>query len=150
MAKVYDIPADILIDKLSNILKDEGVSAPAWAAYVKTGSHKDKPPQKSNWWHTRCASILRKIYLRGPISIDDLRLKYGGGKAVGYGARNHRLAGGAIIRTAVHSLEKLGYIEKVEGKGRVISRQGMKKLDVLSTQILKELVVKEPQLKKYS
>jgi small subunit ribosomal protein S19e len=47
-------------------------------------------------------------------------------------------------------LEKLGYVEKVEGKGRVISSQGMKKLDVLSTQILKELVVKEPQLKKYS
>lgn len=150
MAKVYDIPADILIDKLSNILKDEGVSAPAWAAYVKTGSHKDKPPQKSNWWHTRCASILRKIYLRGPISIDDLRLKYGGGKAVGYGARNHRLAGGAIIRTAVHSLEKLGYVEKVEKKGRVVSKQGMQKLDRLATEILKELSAENPQLKVYS
>lgn len=150
MAKIYDIPADILINKLSNVLKDEGVSPPSWASYVKTGSHVERPPQKSNWWYTRCASILRKIYLRGPIGIDDLRGVYGGGRAVGYGARNHRSAGGAIIRTAVHSLEKLGYIEKVEGKGRVVSRQGMKKLDGLSTEILRELVAKDPALKKYT
>ena len=150
MAKIYDVPADVLINKLSSALKDEVISPPKWASYVKTGSHADKPPQKSNWWFTRCASLLRKIYLKGPIGIDELRVKYGGGKAVGYGARNHRSAGGAIIRTAVHDLEKLGYIEKVEGKGRVISRQGMKKLDGLSTEILKEFYAKEPSLKKYS
>jgi small subunit ribosomal protein S19e len=75
---------------------------------------------------------------------------YGGSKAVGYGGAHHRLAGGAIIRSAIHKLEKLGYIEKVEKKGRVLSRQGMQKLDKLATEILNELAVKTPHLKVYS
>ncbi|MEE9563325.1 MAG: 40S ribosomal protein S19, partial [Nitrosopumilaceae archaeon] len=60
-----------------------------------------------------------------------------------------KVAGGAIIRNAMHGLEKLGYIKKTE-KGRVISKQGMQKLDKLATEILKELTVENPQLKVYS
>lgn len=150
MAKVYDVPADLLIDRLTEILKNEDIPAPIWAPFVKTGSHAEKPPQKPDWWHTRCASILRKIYLHGPMGINDLRKVYGGGKAVGYGNRNHKNAGGVIIRTAVQGLEKLGYIEKVAGKGRVVSKNGMQKLDRLSTEILSQLVAETPQLKIYS
>jgi small subunit ribosomal protein S19e len=150
MAKVYDVPADVLISKLTEILKKEDISPPSWTSYVKTGAHADKPPQDREWWHTRCASLLRKIYLHGPIGINELRKEYGGGKPVGYGASRHKDAGGAIIRNAVHGLEKLGYIEKVEKKGRVVSKQGMQKLDRLSTEILKELANENPQLKVYS
>ena len=112
MAKVYDVPADLLINKLADILKNEDIPAPSWTPFVKTGSHADKPPQKPDWWHTRCASILRKVYLNGPLGINDLRKMYGGGKAVGYGNRNHTSAGGAIIRTAIQGLEKLGFVLK--------------------------------------
>ncbi|MDE1861363.1 MAG: 30S ribosomal protein S19e [Thaumarchaeota archaeon] len=150
MAKAYDVPADMLINKLSEILKGEGVNAPAWIPFVKTGSHADKPPHQNDWYFTRCASLLRKIYLHGPISVQDLRSVYGGTKAVGYGGAHHRDAGGAIIRTAIHNLEKLGYLDKVEGKGRTISHDGMKKIDRLSTEILNELVAKNPNLKRYS
>ena len=121
-----------------------------WIPFVKTGAHADKPPQEPDWWHTRCASLMRKIYLNGPIGINELRKDYGGGKPSGYGAAHHRDAGGAIIRNAVHGLEKLGYVEKVEKKGRVVSKQGMQKLDKLATEILKELIVENPQLKVYS
>jgi len=150
MAKVYDIPADMLIKKLTEILKSEDINPPTWISFVKTGVHADKPPQKVDWWYTRCASILRKIYLNGPISIADMRSIYGGGKARGYGIASHRYAGGAIIRNAVHELEKLGYVEKVEKKGRIVTKQGMKKLDNLSTEILKELIQTTPKLKIYS
>lgn len=150
MAKVYDVPSDVLISKLTDILKTEDISAPEWTKFVKTGSHADKPPQNREWWHTRCASILRKIYLHGPIGINDLRKEYGGGKPLGYGAAHHRDAGGAIIRNAVHGLEKLGYIEKVEKKGRVVTKQGMQKLDRLATEILKDLATSKPELKIYS
>ena len=150
MAKVYDVPADLLINKLADILKNEDIPAPSWTPFVKTGSHAEKPPQKPDWWHTRCASILRKVYLNGPLGINDLRKMYGGGKAVGYGNRNHRPAGGGIIRTAIQGLEKLGYVEKVAGKGRVVSKNGMKKLDRLATEILSQLISKTPQLKVYS
>ena len=47
-------------------------------------------------------------------------------------------------------LEKLGYLEKVEKKGRVISKQGMQKLDRLATEILKEMIVEKPELKIYT
>ena len=83
MAKVYDIPADMLIKKLTEILKSEDINPPTWIPFVKTGVHADKPPQQVDWWYTRCASILRKIYLNGPISIADMRSIYGGVKLVG-------------------------------------------------------------------
>ncbi len=150
MAKVYDVPADLLISQLAEILKKEDIPAPSWIPYVKTGSHADRPPQKSDWWYTRCASILRKVYVHGPIGIDDLRKIYGGGKAVSYGAAHHREAGGGIIRKAIQGLEKLSYVEKVAGKGRVVSKQGMQKLDRLATEILLKLSSETPQLKVYS
>ena len=150
MAKVYDVPADELISRLTNVLKNEEIPAPNWAMFVKTGAHADKPPQKSDWWYTRCASILRKIYLHGPLSVNDLRTMYGDGKRnMYYGARHHKDASGAIIRNAIHGLEKLGYLEKVEKKGSVLTRQGMQKLDKISTEILNELIKTTPKLKIY-
>ena len=150
MAKVYDVPADILINRLSEILKKEDIPASDWASFVKTGTHADKPPQNSEWWHVRCASILRKIYLHGQISVNELRSKYGGGRPVGYGASHHKDASGAIIRNAIHGLEKLGYVKMIERKGRILTKQGTQKLDRLATEILSELIKKEPGLKIYS
>ena len=150
MAKVYDVPADKLIERLSLTLKSEDIPAPSWIPFVKTGAHADKPPQDREWWYARCASIMRKIYLNGPIGINALRNDYGGGRPSGYGAAHHKDASGAIIRNAIQGLEKLGYLEKVEKKGRIISKQGMQKLDRLATEILKELIVQTPQLKIYS
>ena len=149
MAKVYDVPADILINRLSEILKNEDIPAPDWASFVKTGTHADKPPQNSGWWHVRCASILRKIYLHGPLSVNELRSMYGGGRPVGYGAAHHKDASGAIIRNAIHGLEKLGLVTKIEKKGRLLTKQGTKKLDVLATEILKEMITEEPRLSIY-
>ena len=68
MAKIYDVPADQLVLKLAETLKSEDIPAPEWAPFVKTGVHANKPPQKSDWWYTRCASLLRKIYVHGPRS----------------------------------------------------------------------------------
>ena len=149
MAKVFDVPADIFISRLTQILKNEEISVPDWAPFVKTGSHAEKPPQNSEWWYVRCASILRKIYFHNPVSIKELRSMYGGAKPVGYGAAHHKDASGAIIRNAVHTLEKLGYIEKVEKKGRILTKQGIKKLDVLATEILNEKITEEPHLSIY-
>tara|TARA_B100001750_G_scaffold196634_1_gene168901 strand:- start:248 stop:700 length:453 start_codon:yes stop_codon:yes gene_type:complete len=150
MAKVYDVPADIFINKLSEVLKNEDIPAPDWAAFVKTGTHAEKPPQNPEWWHVRCASILRKIYLHGPISVNELRSMYGGGRPVGYGASHHKDSSGAIVRNAIHGLEKLGLVTKLDKKGRMLTKQGTKKLDVLATGILSDLIAKEPGLKIYS
>lgn len=148
MAKVFDVPADELVERLAVSLREDGVSEPEWTAFVKTGAHADRPPHRRDWWYVRCASILRKIYMHGPMGVSELRKEYGGGRPSGYGAAHHRPAGGAIIRTAVHRLEDLGLVAQSKD-GRVVTSGGMKKVDAISTQILKEMVQSNPVLKAY-
>jgi small subunit ribosomal protein S19e len=151
MAKVYDVPADELIAKLAEQLKnDKKIVAPAWSPFVKTGSHAQRIPQNKDWWYVRCASLLRKIYLHGPLGVADLAVAYGGRKKVGYNLAHHRDAGGAIIRKALQQLEASGYVVKVSGKGRIISSEGMKKVDRLATELHKELIQVAPQLQRYA
>ncbi len=148
MAKVFDVPPNELVERLAVQLREEGIAEPEWTAFVKTGAHADRPPHRRDWWYVRCASILRKIYMHGPMGINELRKEYGGGRPSGYGAAHHRPAGGAIIRNAVHGLEKLGLVEQSKS-GRIVSSAGMKKLDGVATQILHEMIQDNPSLKVY-
>jgi small subunit ribosomal protein S19e len=151
MAKVYDVPADELIAKLAEQLKkDKKIEPPAWSAYVKTGAHAGKIPQNRDWWFTRSASLLRKIYLHGPIGVSDLKVAYGGRKKIGYNLSHHKDAGGAIIRHALQQLEAAGYITKLPAKGRAMTSEGTKKLDRLATEIHKELAKAVPALQRYA
>ncbi|MDQ4050969.1 MAG: 30S ribosomal protein S19e [Thermoproteota archaeon] len=151
MAKVYDVPADKLIAKLADQLKkDKKIDPPTWSQFVKTGPHAQRIPQNRDWWYVRCASLLRKIYLHGPLGVAELRVEYGGRKKSGYNLAHHKDSSGAIIRNALHQLEASGYIVKVQRKGRIISSEGMKKMDRLATEIHKELVKTMPQLQRYA
>jgi small subunit ribosomal protein S19e len=150
MAKVFDVPADDLILKLSDQLKkDKKINPPEWASYVKTGPHVEKIPQNRDWWYTRCASLVRKVYLHGPIGISDLKSYYGGRKRIGYNLDHHKDAGGAIIRNALQQLEASGYVEK-KGKGRSISSEGMKRVDRLATEIFKDISKLNKNLERYA
>lgn len=150
MAKVFDVPADDLISKLSDQLKkDKKINPPEWASYVKTGTHAEKIPQNRDWWYTRCASLVRKVYLHGPIGISDLKSYYGGRKRIGYNLDHHKDAGGAIIRKALQQLEASGYVEK-KSKGRSISSEGMKRVDRLATEIFKEISKLNKDLERYA
>jgi small subunit ribosomal protein S19e len=79
-----------------------------------------------------------------------LKVAYGGRKRIGYNLAHHKNSGGAIIRKAFHQLEASGYIVQLQGKGRVISSEGMKKMDRLATEIHKELIKTVPQLQRYA
>ena len=150
MAKVFDVPAEDLISKLSDHLKkDKKINPPEWASYVKTGTHAEKIPQNRDWWYTRCASLVRKVYLHGPIGISDLKSYYGGRKRIGYNLDHHKDAGGAIIRNALQQLEASGYVEK-KSKGRSISSEGMKRVDRLATEIFKEISKLNKDLERYA
>ena len=150
MAKAYDIPANNFIDRLSEQLKKEKkIEPPGWSAFVKTGAHSEKIPQNKDWWYARCASILRKVYIHGPIGVSDLRSEYGGNKQAGYNLAHHKDAGGAIIRKALQQLEVAGYVVK-KGKGRLVSDEGMKKIDKLATEIYKEIIKTNPELQRYA
>jgi small subunit ribosomal protein S19e len=147
----HDVPASILIEKLTKHLKDniDGVVPPKWAPFVKTGSHASRPPQNPEWWFTRCASLLRKIYLKGPIGIEHLRSEYGGRVDRGVKPEHARRSGGSIIRKAIQQLEAVGLVEPLRNGGRVVTGEGRRLLDRLSTEIKKDLEKKLPELKKY-
>ncbi|MCX6657000.1 MAG: 30S ribosomal protein S19e [Candidatus Bathyarchaeota archaeon] len=151
MTTAYDVPADVLIGKLSGYIKEniKEVTAPEWAAHVKTGSHVERVPQVPDWWYVRTASLLRKLYMNGPVGVQRLRKEYGGRKRKGDAPAHHRKAGGSIIRTSLQQLEKAGLVDKVDKSGRVVSKKGRSLLDAMSTQIKKDLDREKPELKAY-
>jgi small subunit ribosomal protein S19e len=151
MTTAYDVPADVLIGKLSGYIKEniKEVTAPEWSAHVKTGSHVERVPQVPDWWYVRTASLLRKLYMNGPVGVQRLRKEYGGRKRKGDAPAHHRKAGGSIIRTSLQQLEKAGLVDKVDKSGRVVSKKGRSLLDAMSTQIKKDLDREKPELKAY-
>jgi len=149
MTTVYDVPASALINEVAQRLKkDKKVTPPEWASYVKTGIHKEMPPLNEDWWYTRCASILRRIYIDGPVGVERLRSFYGG--RINRGSKPERFVkgSGSIAREAIQQLEKAGYVRNVK-KGRVISPAGRSFLDNVADEVKKELVKEIPALGKY-
>ncbi len=109
--------------------KIEAIKPPEWAIFVKTGSSRKFPPRQNDWWYTRTASILRRIYLNGPVGVERLRTHYGGKKDRGHKPERFRKSGGSIIRKSLQQLEAAGLIEKSKNqkkRGRVISDKGKK------------------------
>ena len=151
MPTPYDVPASILIERLARHLKEEvdAIVPPSWASLVKTGSHVQRPPQNPDWWFTRCASLLRKIYVKGPIGIERLRSEYGGRIDRGVRPEHARKGGGAIIRKALQQLQAAGLVEPLRNRGRVVTSEGRRLLDRLSTEIKGNLEKTMPELKKY-
>ncbi len=137
MVTAFDVPADKLVMKASEEMKKvDAIKAPDWAPFVKTGSHNERVPDSPDWWYTRAASILRKVYME-PVGVSRLRTVYGGRKNKGYKPEKRRDAAGNIIRKCLQQLEAAGYVKKGD-KGRVIAPEGKKLLDNLAHKISKE------------
>jgi small subunit ribosomal protein S19e len=151
MTTAYDVPADVLINRLSGYIKEnvKEVSMPEWAKHVKTGAHVERVPQQDDWWYVRTASLLRKLYMQSPVGVQRLRKVYGGRERQGCFPAHHGLAGGSIIRESLQQLDKAGLTQKVEKQGRVLSSKGRSLLDAMSTQLKKELERERPELKNY-
>jgi len=135
---------DIDSKKFIEVCKEElkkvdAIKPPEWATFVKTGSHKKLPPVEKDWWYTRVASILRKIYINGPVGVERLRTYYGGRKDRGHKPERFRKGSGSILRKSLQQLEAAGFVMKDKGrkKGRIISEQGKKFLEKISSEVKK-------------
>ena len=140
MATIYQVDPEELIEKAAEELKKiKEIEPPAWAAYVKTGMHKERPPIKQDWWYIRSASILRHIYKVGMVGVSKLRTRYGGKKRKGHKPSHFHRGSGSIIRKILQQLEKAGFLKKAEKgahKGRAITPKGKSLLDKAATQLL--------------
>ena len=152
MTTPHDVPASQFIEHLAKYIKEniEQVQPPAWAAVAKTGSHTEKQPQNPDWWYTRAASVLRKVYVHGPIGIEKLRSDYGGRKGFTVRPNHASKAGGSNIRKILQQLESAGLVQTTRPRGRIMSPKGRKMMQEASQDLQKELVKVNPELKKYT
>ncbi len=146
MPTVYNVPAQDLIDEVAEELKkSKNITPPEWASYVKTASFKQHAPKNKDWWFVRCASLLRKVYVHGPVGTAHLRKAYGGLKKGRNRPEKFTKASGAVIRKGLKQLELEGLVTS-DRRGRIISAKGRSFMDKIAAKIVKE---KYPELKKY-
>jgi small subunit ribosomal protein S19e len=150
MTTVQDVPAEPLIRTVAGKLKAiPQVKAPDWAPFVTTGIHREKPPVDRDWWHTRAAAVLRKVYIEGPIGTERLRALFGGARDRGSKPNRAKKGSGSIVREALQQLEAAGLVENVKGEGRRVTAKGRSFLDNSAFEVKKELVEAIPGLAKY-
>jgi len=138
VSPVSSVDAWKLIEKIANYLKDNRViEPPPWAMFVKTGVNKERPPQNPDWWYIRAASIMRKLYLKGPIGVSRLRTIYGGKHRLGHHPPKFAKGSGAIIRKILQQLETAGLLEKADKKGRRLTSKGRELLEEAAKAIMK-------------
>ena len=153
VVNALEVPADMLIRRVAEKLKREyssHVKPPQWAYFAKTGVHKERPPSDPDWWYVRAASMLRKLYKSGePIGIETFRVVYGGRQRRGSAPPHRRRGSGSVVRKILQQLESAGLVEKIPGRGRILSPRGRSLLDVTAREVMEELVKVKPELAKY-
>lgn len=134
---IFDVPAIELIEAVAAELKNNpSYKEPVWVLFVKSGKHRERAPQRKDWWIVRCASILYRVYKDGPVGTESLRTYYGGRKNRGVKPHHFAKASGKLIRTCLQALEKDGLIRKAKPKGREITAKGAKFLNAKAKEAL--------------
>lgn len=137
MTTVYDVPPDHIIRRVAEELKTrKEIVPPAWAAFAKTGVHKEMPPEDPDWWFIRAAAVLRRVYVDGPLGVERMRSFYGGNKNRGSRPNAFRKGSGSVLRKSLQQLEAAGLVIH-DKTGRRISPAGMSFLDNLSQEVSK-------------
>ena len=150
MTTVFDVPGTPLVHKVGAKFKaDAKLAPPAWATVAKTGVHREKAPTDPNWWQVRAASLLRRIYVDGPIGVLHLSSHYGGTRDRGSKPNAARLGSRSIVRHALKQLEAAGYCQAIKGRGRIVTAKGRQLLDNTAHEVFQELAAKMPELAKY-
>ncbi len=150
MTTVFDVPPEALIPKVADKLKQFAeIQPPEWAPFVKTGPHREKPPENPNWWHARMAAILRKVYVLGPVGTSRLSARFGGARDRRDAPNKAVKGSGSISRKGLQQLEKAGLISSIKGKGRVVTPKGRKFLDNSAHEVAQELARANPALPKH-
>jgi small subunit ribosomal protein S19e len=131
MVTAREVQADKLVSVVKEDLKKVGeIKPPVWATVAKSSVAKNRPPEQEDFWFMRAASVLRRIYMDGPVGVAKLRTAYGGRKKRGTRPPEFRDGGGSILRKVLQQLETAGYVEKSKkGVGRKVTPKGQKLLD---------------------
>lgn len=137
MVSAREVESGKLVTMLKEKLKSvEQIKPPAWSYIVKSGIHRERPPQQPDFWYVRTASVLRRIYFDGPVGVSKLRTYFGGRRRRGYKPARSRRAAGSILRKILQQLEAAGFVSK-DKKGRKITSKGQKFIDSVAAEVKK-------------
>lgn len=126
MVSIVDCNAEKHVKILASELQKH-MKQPEWSIFVKTGVSRERPPEQKDWWYLRAASVLRRIYIDGPVGVQKLRSYYGGRHRRGHKPAHFAEGGGKVLRVILQDLEKAGFVKKAEKKkGRIITKEGEK------------------------
>ena len=139
MVNVMDVDAAKLVAAAKEELKKvEQIKPAEWAEFAKSGSHKARPPEQTDFWYVRAASLMRRIYIDGPVGTEKLRTFYGGRKRRGTKPARFGKGSGSVIRKLLQQLEAAGFVEKQKkGKGRMLTNKGRKFMDNIAYKVSK-------------
>ncbi len=145
MTTVYDVPSSELIMKVSGKLKKvKQITPPAYMKYAKTGVSREMQPTQDDWWYTRCASILRRVYDNGPIGVNRLSKLYGSKKNRGMRPEKRRKGSSSIVQDALIQLETIELVATTK-RGRELTPKGVSLMDKSAHEVKKGI----PELSKY-
>ena len=134
---VKDVDPKKFIHAFAQHLKRQGrLEIPKWSDVVKTGVAKELPPANPDWIYIRCASMLRKIYIRGGSGVGAFRKVYGKQHRRGTQTNKSSLGSGKILRYILQQLEEMGLVEQDEEGGRIISKEGQREVDTVAVQAM--------------
>lgn len=122
-----------LVEKIAKYLKtNDNIKPPEWAKFVKTGVNKERPPSQPDWWYFRAASILKRVYEKGPIGTNKLKTAFSSRRRKGHKPAHTYKAGGKAIRLMLQQLEKAKFIKRSDKvKGRIVTDKGQSLIDRL-------------------
>ncbi len=106
------------------------------------------PPKEEDWWYTRAASVMRRVYIDGPVGVQRLRSFYGGKKNRGSKPNRFARGSGSVTRKLLQQLETAGYIQNTP-EGRIVSANGRKFMDTVANDSKASIAEKYPGLSKY-
>ncbi|MEM3851707.1 MAG: 30S ribosomal protein S19e [Methanomassiliicoccales archaeon] len=150
MTTAYDVPASELVEALAERLKKiEAIREEDWLSFVKTGRHREKAPASPGWWHRRVASVLRKVYILGPVGTSRLAAEFGGSADRGSKPNKAVSGSGSITRLALQQLEMAKLVTRQKNKGRIVTSEGRKFVDNTAHEIFLQLMQSNPELGKY-
>ena len=112
-ATVKDVaPAKFIAAYAAHLKKGGKITLPAWVDIVKTSSNNELAPSDSEWYYVRAAAVARKIYVKGGVGVGSMRRLFGRASRTGPTPVHTGSSSGAVIRSVLKNLEKLGLVEK--------------------------------------
>jgi small subunit ribosomal protein S19e len=136
-ATLKDINANDFIVAYSAYLKRSGkIEVPKWVDLVKTGHGKELAPYDPDWFYVRVAALARQVYLHKGLGVGTLKKMYGPRVRNGHRPNKRATGSGAVIRHALHALEKIKVLEGDPKGGRQITQIGQQELDRIVGQVI--------------